>query len=76
MTLFNQLFNRKTVRSGEIAKDRLKYLLDRERVSLSSQETDQFAKDVIETISKYVDVDRAGIDIPRPRSGRLVAHAR
>lgn len=76
MSLFNQLFNRNTVRSGQIAKDRLKYLLDHERSSLSSQESDQFAKDVIETISKYVDVDRAGMDIPRARQGRLVAHAR
>ena len=76
MNLFDQLFNRKTARSGQIAKDRLKYLLDHERLSRSSQESDQFAKDVIETISKYVDVDRAGMDIPRARQGRLIAHAR
>jgi cell division topological specificity factor MinE len=76
MSLFNQLFNRKTVRSGQIAKDRLKYLLDHERLNRSSQERDQFAKDVIQTISQYVDVDRAGMDIPRARQDRFVVHAR
>jgi cell division topological specificity factor MinE len=76
MSLFNQLFNRKTVRSGQIAKDRLQYLLDHERLNRSSQERDQFAKDVIETISKYVDVDRAGMDIPRAHQGGWVVHAR
>jgi cell division topological specificity factor MinE len=76
MRLFNQLFNRKPVRSGQIAKDRLQYLLDHERLSRSSQESDRFAKDVIETISKCVDVDRAGMDVPRVRQRHLVAHAR
>ena len=55
------LFRKKS--SGDIAKDRLKLLLVSDRASCSPEIMEQIKNDIIEVISKYMDIDPQGLDI-------------
>ena len=52
------LFRKKS--SGEVAKDRLKLLLVSDRANCSPE---QIKNDIIQVISKYMDIDAQGLDI-------------
>ena len=54
-------FNRKS--SSEVAKDRLKLLLVSDRVNCSPEVMEMIKNDIIEVISKYMDIDVQGLDI-------------
>ncbi len=43
--------------SGTIARDRLKYLILKDRVSCTAETLDMIKKDVVKTISNYIDID-------------------
>ncbi len=60
MGLFD-FFNRKS--SSEVAKDRLKLLLVSDRVNCSPEVMEMIKNDIIEVISKYMDIDAQGLDI-------------
>ncbi len=49
--------------SGEVAKDRLKLLLVSDRASCSPEMMEMIKNDIIEVISKYMDIDAQGLDI-------------
>ena len=55
------LFRKKS--SGDIAKDRLNLLLVSDRASCSPEIMEQIKNDIIEVISKYMDIDPQGLDI-------------
>lgn len=55
------LFRKKT--SGEVAKDRLKLLLVSDRANCSPELMEQIKNDIIQVISKYMDIDAQGLDI-------------
>lgn len=77
MNLFNRLFSRQESRSGAIAKNRLQLVLVQDRVNLSPARMDQLKDDLIQVISKYVEIDKDGIDITLTnthRRSRLTAH--
>lgn len=44
--------------SGSIAKDRLKYLILKDRVSCTSETLDMIKQDIVKTISNYLDIDK------------------
>ncbi len=46
----------------EVAKDRLRLVLMQDRISLAPQSVEQMKDDVILAISKYVEIDRKGIE--------------
>ncbi len=57
----------------DVAKDRLRLVLMQDRISLAPGTVEQMKDDVIVAISKYVEIDRAGIefswkDIDRKRA--------
>ncbi len=57
----------------EVAKDRLRLVLMQDRLSVAPQTMEQMRDDVILAISKYVEIDRSGIefnwkDIDRKRA--------
>lgn len=52
----NTLFTRKT-QSGNVAKDRLKLVLIHDRMNCSTELLEMMRIDVINAISKYVDID-------------------
>lgn len=49
--------------SGEVAKDRLKLLLVSDRANCSPEMMEMIKNDIIEVISKYMDIDVQGLDI-------------
>jgi len=77
MNLFTQLFGRSKVKSKDVAKDRLLAVLVRDRINLSSKEMEQVKADIIEVISRYIEVDKDGADIALTKAWRqnlLIAH--
>jgi cell division topological specificity factor len=70
MNMLNRLLGRGEPRSGEIAKDRLRLVLVQDRVNLSSEKMNELKDDLIKVISKYVEIDRDGIEISLTQSAR------
>lgn len=57
----SDFFRRKS--SGSVAKDRLKLVLVSERANCSPEIMEQIKNDIINVISKYVEIDKEGLDI-------------
>lgn len=55
------LFKRKS--SGDIAKDRLKLVLVSDRANCSPDIMEMIKNDIIQVISKYMEIDAEGLDI-------------
>lgn len=58
---FSDFFRKKS--SGSIAKDRLKLVLVSDRANCSPELMEQIKNDIINVISKYVEIDLEGLDI-------------
>ncbi len=54
-------FGRKST-PKDVAKDRLRLVLMQDRISLAPRALEQMKDDVILAISKYVEIDRSGIE--------------
>ena len=59
--LFGDFFKKKP--SGETAKDRLKLVLVSARSACSPEIMERIKNDIIEVLSKYVEIDNEGLDI-------------
>ena len=70
MSFFDRLLGRKESNSSNVAKNRLQLVLVHDRVDLSLGKMDQLKDDLIEVISKYVEIDQHGIDIALTNSNR------
>ena len=55
------IFKKKS--SGSVAKDRLKLLLVSERADCSPDVMEAIKNDIIQVISKYMEIDAEGLDI-------------
>ncbi len=60
MSLFD-LFKKKT--SSDVAKDRLKLLLVSDRANCTPELMEMIKNDIINVISKYMEIDAEGLDI-------------
>ncbi|MFP3155460.1 cell division topological specificity factor MinE [Lachnospiraceae bacterium ZAX-1] len=49
--------------SGDVAKDRLKLLLISDRANCSPEVMEMIKNDIIQVISKYMEIDAEGLDI-------------
>ena len=58
---FADFFRKKS--SGSIAKDRLKLVLVSDRANCSPEIMEQMKNDIIQVISKYMEIDMDGLDI-------------
>jgi cell division topological specificity factor len=58
---FNRLFGRQN--SGATAKERLRLVLMSDHLSLAPEMIDSMKRDLVDVISKYVQVDREKIDV-------------
>lgn len=56
-----ELFKRKN--SGDVAKDRLKFVLVSDRANCSPDVMEKIKNDIIQVISRYMDIDAEGLDI-------------
>ncbi len=70
MNLFKRLLGRGEPSSSEIAKDRLRLVLVQDRVNLSAEKMNELKDELIKVISKYVDIDRDGIEISLSQTAR------
>jgi cell division topological specificity factor len=73
MNLFERLMNRSEPRSGAVAKQRLKLVLEYDRTLLSPGQLDLIRNDIIESISRHVLVDRDEVQVSLKSGSRLVA---
>ena len=58
---FADFFRKKT--SSNVAKDRLKLVLVSDRANCSPDIMEQIKNDIIEVISRYMEIDASGLDI-------------
>lgn len=58
---FNRIFGRQS--SGATAKERLRLVLMSDHLSLAPEMVDQMKRDLVDVISRYVEVDREKIDV-------------
>lgn len=58
---FADFFKKKN--SGDIAKDRLKLVLISDRANCSPDTMEMIKNDIIQVISKYMEIDSEGLDI-------------
>jgi cell division topological specificity factor len=63
MNAFQRLIGRKQPTSREIAKNRLQLVLVHDRVNLPAGKMNQLKDELIQVISKYVEIDQDGIEI-------------
>lgn len=76
MNFFRSLFGGGVQSSSQVAKDRLKLVLVYDRIKITPQMMEMLKGELIETISRHVDVDRAGVSVKitrGERQDRLVA---
>lgn len=58
---FMDFFKKKS--SGSVAKERLKFVLVSDRANCSPEIMEQIKNDIINVLSKYVEIDTEGLDI-------------
>ena len=77
MNALQRLIGRKQPTSREIAKNRLQLVLVHDRVNLPGGKMNQLKDELIQVISKYVEIDQNGIEIfltGNDRQQRLTAN--
>jgi cell division topological specificity factor len=70
MNPFQRLIGGRQPSSREVAKNRLQLVLVQDRVNLSAGKMTQLKDELIQVISKYVEIDQAGIEISLTGNGR------
>ena len=69
MNLFQRLFGGEP-KSRDMAKDRLQLVLVQDRMNLPPHKMDQLKDELIQVISKYVEIEQDGIEISLAKMGR------
>ena len=70
-TRLNRLFGRE--KSGETAKERLRLVLMSDHLSLAPDMVEAMKRDLVEVVSRYVEVDRDKIDVRFEHQDRVFA---
>ena len=76
MNIFRSLFGGQSQKSSQLAKDRLKLVLVYDRVKITPMMMDTLKGELIDTISRHLDVDQNGVSVTitrGERQDRLVA---
>ena len=76
MDFFKRLTGRSQPASKDVARDRLKFVLIHDRTDISPAIIELMKSEIIDVISRHVDIDREGVDIKLSREdneSRLVA---
>ena len=68
MNFVDRMFGRK--KSAGSAKERLQFVLIHDRTDLTPAELEALKDDLIETISRYVDIDSTAVSIAVTQDGR------
>ena len=59
--------------SKNIAKERLQFILVQDRIKLSPAEMDSMQEDLIEVITKYIEINEQEIDVRVEREDEMMA---
>lgn len=59
--------------SAVVAKNRLKLVLIHDRVKISPQQMDQLKQDLIEAISKYIEIDKDQLEVSLTRKNKTTS---
>ena len=70
MSVFGSLFSQEEQSSREVAKNRLQLVLVHDRVNLSPGTVQKMKDELVDVISKYVEIDVEGMDVQLAQSGR------
>lgn len=62
-SLLNRLFGRPRIGSGKTAKDRLRFVLQHDRINLPPERLEEMKRDILAVIVKYVVVDKDRVEI-------------
>ena len=73
MSFLERLLGGHQNKSGSVAKERLKLVLEYDRAFISPGELDLIREDIIESISRHVQVNRDLVQVSLEQGGRLVA---
>ncbi len=73
LDILMKIFGRSEKKSGQIAKERLQVVLIHDRASVSPEIMDQLKNDIISVISKYMDVNKSGMEISLANDAESVA---
>jgi len=72
MNVFARLFGKKQLTSSAVAKERLQLVLIHDRVKLSPEILQRIRDDLVAVMSKYLDIDRDGLQITLTQNKRLI----
>ena len=68
-----KIFKKEEKKSGQIAKERLQLVLIHDRASVSPEVMEQLKNEIIAVISKYMDVNKSGMEISLANDSDSVA---
>ena len=68
-----KIFGKTEKKSGQIAKERLQVVLIHDRASVSPEVMEELKNDIIAVISKYMDVNKSGMEISLANDADSVA---
>lgn len=63
VSLLDRLFRRAKRGSGAIAKDRLRFVLQHDRINLPPERMEEMKRDILAVIVKYLVIDRDRVEI-------------
>ncbi len=73
MDFLKKLFGGGTEGSGQKAKDRLRIVLIHDRTDISPQLLDSLRDEIVQVLTKYMDIDTQKIEIDLDRDEKAVA---
>ena len=73
MDFLKQLWNRDAYSSKDIAKERLRLVLVHDRVNVSPNLLEALKEDLIDVISKYMEIEETGFEVNLDKSDNQVA---
>ena len=73
MSILDRILGQSRHGSGNVAKERLKLVLEYDRAFLSPGELDLIRDDIIQSISRHVPVQKDDVHVALEQGGRLVA---
>lgn len=74
MSFLDRLLGRESAKaSGAVARDRLKFVLEYDRARLTPAQLATIRDEIIEVISRHIDIADGQVDVKLEQGGRLIA---
>ncbi|MCK8828223.1 cell division topological specificity factor MinE [Natroniella acetigena] len=71
--LMKGMFNKDELQSKDLAKERLRLVLVHDRIGVSPEVIEDMKEELIEVISKYLEIDESGLEMELDRQENSVA---